>query len=346
MGNGADLTVTEDSKQCKVKSSLHAQTWHILGKRFVYAWKVRTHAMHQISTRLPKPCSWNPFHPANIAKVLPEIYIYIAHRHSTRVTSFAMENHNQRVQEALLLDTIMDGILNQFYQIRLHGFVSELHQNEQLAEMVLLTNFVRFVIETFFVWLSMCLPGTCVRLLASGRSRLTKCPLTRKLLACSATNCSITFRIHLTIWSTEGLLVDTRSSNRDIAFENNFGNSPHIICKAAVQQRGESILQVKACQNHIQRPCNNLCLNHTTRPIGAQNKWQGLTRQTWRIPSMNEKIVPCACAPFTTPFVQNKPIVATTSHDPTARSHWIWVADSHLSIVPHPMNKSRLPVHP
>lgn len=62
-----------------------------------------------------------------------------------------MENHNQRVQEALLLDTIMDGILNQFYQIRLHGFVSELHQNEQLAEMVLLTNFVRFVIETFFV---------------------------------------------------------------------------------------------------------------------------------------------------------------------------------------------------
>jgi len=33
----------------------------------------------------------------------------------------------------------------------LHGFVSEVHQNEQLAEMVLLTNFGRFVIETFFV---------------------------------------------------------------------------------------------------------------------------------------------------------------------------------------------------
>lgn len=120
MGNGADLIVTEDSKQCKLKSSLHAQTRHFLGKRFVYAWKVRTHAKHQISTRLPKPCSWNPFHPANIAKVLPEIYM--AHRHSTRVKSFAMENHNQRVQEVLPLDTIMDGILNPFYQIRLHGF--------------------------------------------------------------------------------------------------------------------------------------------------------------------------------------------------------------------------------
>ena len=198
----------KSSQACMPKRGT-AQTRHILGKQFVYAWKVRTHAKHQVSTRLPKPCSWNPFHPANIAKVLPEIYI--AHRHSTRAI-FAMENHNQRVQEALPLDTIIDGIPNPFYQIRLHGFVS------QLAEMILLTNLGRFVIETFFVWLSMCLPGTCVRLLASGRSRLTKCPLTRKLLACSATNCSITFRIHLTIWSTEGLLVDTRSSNRDIAF--------------------------------------------------------------------------------------------------------------------------------
>lgn len=56
-----------------------------------------------------------------------------------------MENHNQRVQEALPLDTIIDGIPNPFYQIRLHGFVS------QLAEMILLTNLGRFVIETFFV---------------------------------------------------------------------------------------------------------------------------------------------------------------------------------------------------